>query len=89
LRISTRCSPTELEDPRPRVDGHAVALPELDHPRLDAPRIDSERPAVAGAVAERDVLGDGERLDEAEVLVHHPDPGVERVARASNTTGSP
>ena len=38
---------------------------------------------LAGAVlAERDVLGHGERLDEPEVLVHHPDPGVERVARA-------
>ena len=32
-------------------------------------------------VAEHDVLGDGERLDEPEVLVHHPDTGVERVAR--------
>ena len=34
-------------------------------------------------VAEDDVLGDGERLDEPEVLVHHPDPGVERVARGA------
>ena len=31
-------------------------------------------------VAEHDVLRDRERLDEAEVLVHHEDPRVERVA---------
>jgi hypothetical protein len=29
----------------------------------------------------RNVLGDRERRDQPEVLVHHPDPGVERVAR--------
>ena len=32
-----------------------------------------------------DVLGDGERRDEPEVLVHHADPGVERVARRVRT----
>ena len=32
-------------------------------------------------VAEHDVLRDGERLDEPEVLVHHEDARVERVAR--------
>ena len=32
-------------------------------------------------VAEDDVLRDRERLDEPEVLVHHPDTGVEGVAR--------
>ena len=32
-------------------------------------------------VAEHDVLRDGERLDQAEVLVHHEDARVERVAR--------
>ena len=32
-------------------------------------------------VAEHHVLGDGERLHEPEVLVHHPDPGVDPVAR--------
>ena len=31
-------------------------------------------------LAERDVLRDRERRDEPEVLVHHPDPRVERVA---------
>ena len=32
-------------------------------------------------IAEHDVLGDRERLDEPEVLVHHRDPRLERVAR--------
>jgi hypothetical protein len=33
-------------------------------------------------VAEHDVLRDGERLDEPEMLVHHEDARVERVARS-------
>ena len=32
-------------------------------------------------LAERHVLGDRERLHEPEVLVHHPDPRVERLPR--------
>ena len=43
--------------------------------------MEQERAADGAVVAEDDVLGDGERLDEPEVLVHHPDPRVERVAR--------
>ena len=38
-------------------------------------------------VAEHDVLGDGERLDEPEVLVHHADPGVDPVARGVEGDG--
>ena len=40
-----------------------------------------EPAAFAAVVAEDHVLGDGERRDEAEVLVHHADPRVERVVR--------
>ena len=40
-----------------------------------------ERPTDVPVIAEHDVLGHGERLDEPEVLMHHPDPRVERVSR--------
>ena len=38
-------------------------------------------------VAEHDVLGHGEGLDEPEVLVHHRDAGVERVPRRVELDG--
>ena len=41
----------------------------------------AERAALAAVVAEDDVLRHRERLDEPEVLVHHRDPRLERVAR--------
>ena len=44
-------------------------------------RVDEELPPLAAVVAEDHVLGDGERRHEPEVLVHHADPGVERLAR--------
>ena len=59
----------------------AVALAELGDAPLDRARVEPERAALAAVVAEDDVLGDGERLDEPEVLVHHADPRIERVAR--------
>ena len=40
-----------------------------------------ERATDAAVVAEDDVLGDGNWLDEAEVLMHHRDACVDRVAR--------
>ena len=40
-----------------------------------------ERATDVAVITEDDVLRDGERLDEAEVLMHHPDPRVERVPR--------
>ena len=42
---------------------------------------EDERAALPPVVAEHDVLRDGERADEPEVLVHHADTRVERVAR--------
>ena len=71
----------ELPDARARVDGDPVALAELGDAPLDAPRVHDELPALAAVVAEDHVLGDGERRHEPEVLVHHADAGVERVAR--------
>ena len=71
----------ELPDSRARLDGDPVALAELGYALLDRARVEQERPAEVAMIAEHDVLGHGERLDEPEVLVHHPDPGVERIAR--------
>src|SRR5262249_53533942 len=65
----------------PTSDPHAVARVS----RADAPHDraagEPEGPPRVAVVAEDDVLSDRERLDEPEVLVHHPDAGVERVAR--------
>ena len=71
----------ELPDPRARVDREAVAGRELRDPSLGSAGMKSERSPLAAVVAEHDVLGDGERLDQPEVLVHHPDARVERVSR--------
>ena len=59
----------------------AVRPAELGDAPLDRGRVDEEPTALTAVVAEHDVLGDGERLDEPEVLVHHADARVERVAR--------
>ena len=48
---------------------------------LDRARLDDEPPRLLAMLAEDDVLGDRERRHEPEVLVHHPDPGLDRVAR--------
>ena len=59
----------------------AVRLAELRDAPLDRGRVDEEPATLAAVVAEHDVLGDGERLDEPEVLVHHADAGVESIPR--------
>ena len=59
----------------------AVTLRDLADAALDGPRVESKGATLAAVVAEHDVLRDGERLDEPEVLMHHADAGVERVAR--------
>ena len=71
----------ELPDPRAGVDCKAVAARELGNFLLDRSGVQEEGSADVAMVAQDDVLGDGERRDEAEVLVDHRDPGVERVAR--------
>src|SRR5207253_9298306 len=67
----------QLPDPRARVDRLPVALRQLDNAALDRARTDTKRATLAAVVAEQDVLRDGERLDEPEVLMHHADPRVE------------
>ena len=49
-------------------------------PALDRALVHEERATLRPVVSEHDVLGDGERLDQPEVLVHHADAGIERVA---------
>ena len=71
----------ELPDPRLGIDREAVAAAQLPDALLDRARMDDEAPPVTTVVAEDDVLGHRERLDETEVLVHHADPRIERVAR--------
>ena len=71
----------ELPDPGARVDAEPVPLSELGDTALDRPAVDEERAPLRAVVSEDDVLGDGERRDEPEVLVHHADARVERVAR--------
>ena len=39
--------------------------------------------------SEDDVLGDGQRVDETKVLMHHPDPGSDGIARSVKLDGLP
>ena len=71
----------ELPDPCTWVDAEPVTLAELRDALLDRARMDEERAADVSAVAEDDVLRDRERRNQAEMLVHHADSGVERLAR--------
>ena len=65
----------ELPDPGAGVHVKPVALAQLGDPRFRS------GPSDAAVLAEHHVLGDGERLDQAEVLVHHADARLDRVAR--------
>ena len=60
------------------VDREAVAVGEVadTFPRL--PEVE-HHPRVRGLFGENDVLGHGHHRDEHEVLVHHPDPALDRV----------
>ncbi len=49
--------------------------------------MEPERPPDVAVVAEHDVLRHGEGLDEAEVLVHHADPRLERLPRRVEADG--
>ena len=79
----------ELPDAGARLDGEPIPLRELCDATLDRARPEQERAAHSAMVAEDDVLRDGERRNEAEVLVHHRDPRVERVARGREVDGLP
>ena len=80
LRISTRCaSPTERsETRRSGATTSPVRLPNVSH--LGVRRRAVEPHAASRLAPEHDVLGDRERRHEHEVLVHHADAGVDRLA---------
>ena len=71
----------ELPDPSPGIDCKAVAFAKFGDVALDRRWVDEEAAALGAVVAEHDVLGHREGLDEAKMLVHHADAGVERIAR--------
>ena len=85
-----------LEDLRPLLDadreildesvwghGESVALGDLLDVAPDVTTVEEPQdPTLGLLVPERDVLGDGEDRDQHEVLVHHADPGLDRVARS-------
>ena len=68
----------ELPDLGPRVDAQAEPRRELADLVLGPAQVGAGSAAVE---AEQDVLGDRLRRDEREVLVDHPEPGRDRVAR--------
>ena len=70
----------EVRDAGVRVDLQAVALGDLDDLAARGREVDDAEPRRLAA--EHDVLGDRERLDQHEVLVHHADAQVDGLARA-------
>ena len=74
-------------DERGRVDDEPELLRQLAHPRLRPALVEED--LVARLHAEDDVLGHGHHRDEHEVLVHHPDPGLDRVPRRAEADRLP
>jgi len=68
----------QLPDARTRVDGQTELVCEPGHLAFQRGAVGHEPPVML--VAERDVLGDRDRLHEPEVLVHHPDSALQGVA---------
>ncbi len=77
----------ELPDPRIGLHGQPVALGERRDLLLDGAGMHREARTGPLVVSEQYVLGDGERLDETEVLVHHRDARRERVTRRREPHG--
>jgi len=76
LRISTRCC--SLPDLGARIDGQACLFGELSDLGLVARHIQPE----AGLIeSQQDVLGDGEGVNEREVLVDHAQAHRDGIAR--------
>jgi len=69
----------QVADACARVDLQAVAVRELAHHLPGRGQV--HHPAPRALVAEHNVLGHGQRRDEHEVLVHHPDPAPDGVLR--------
>ena len=75
--------PTEIDSiAGVRAHGQAELLREVAHALLAASHGRGSGPARLDA--EDDVLGDRHHRDEHEVLVHHADPGVDRVTRRAD-----
>ena len=70
----------DVLDPRGRVDREPVALRDLAHALARALEVEEDA-AVRRLGREHDVLGDRHHRDQHEVLVHHPDAGVDRLPR--------
>ena len=71
----------DVLDDRVGVDGEPVPFGHLMHQARRL--VPVENAETAGRLAaEHDVLGDGEHRHQHEVLVHHPDPGLDGVAGA-------
>src|SRR5207253_2567536 len=65
-------------DPGVRVDGEVERLRELLHPSRGRALVEQD-PGLHRLRSEHDVLGDGHHRDEHEMLMHHPDPGLDGV----------
>jgi hypothetical protein len=68
----------DVADEGARVDGEPELLGQLAHAPVCAALV--EQDAVMRLDPEDDVLGDRHDRNEHEVLVHHPDPGLDRLA---------
>ena len=71
----------QLPDAPARMDVQPVPGAEVGDLALDRSPPEEECAALAPVIAQDDVLGDREGGDEAEVLMHHADARVQRVAR--------
>ena len=70
----------QVGDQRVGVDLELEARRELADPVRGRGLVEQD-PGARRLVREHDVLGDGHHRDQHEVLVHHPDPAVDRVLR--------
>ncbi len=72
-----------------RIDLEAVSVTEVANLAVDTVPIDGHSEPLRRLVPERDVLGDRHGIDQHEVLVDHPDTGVDGVPGESNVRSSP
>src|SRR5207244_492385 len=78
---------SDVAHERARVDREAELLRQLAHTLLGAALVEED--ALARLDAEDDVLGHRHHRDEHEMLVHHPDAGLDRIARRAEVDGLP
>jgi len=78
----------DVLDTRPGIDDELECARDLLHAR-DGGVVVEEDAGSCRLRRENDVLGDGHDRDEHEVLVHHPDPEIDRVPRRMDRDGFP